>query len=106
MPPATQPPAVRPRTVAGLSVRRALAAVALAAVAALAGAELLGSRQRARPVPPSWTIVEHGTRGGTTWEVPSGAVSAVYLPRGASRSRRLRVAYLLSPGGGSLLARA
>jgi enterochelin esterase-like enzyme len=107
MPPAMQPPAVRPRTVAGLSVRRALAAVALAAVAALAGAELLGShsRQRARSVPASWTIVEHGARGGTTWEVPSGAVSAVYLPRGASRSRRLRVAYLVSPGGGSRLAR-
>ena len=81
-------------------MRRAIAALALAAVAALAAAALLGSqsRQRARSVPSSWTLVERGARGGATWAAPAGgAVSAVYLPHGASARRRLRTVYLLSP---------
>lgn len=78
-----------------------------ALVPALAGIALLAPA-RAAALPATWSVVDHGSRGGLTYAGPPVAgVGAVYLPAGTRPGRRLRVAYLLAGTGRAAgLARA
>ena len=86
----------------GLSARRVTTALALVIALTLASALLLRSfpiHRPARALPSGWTLLARGPRGGATWSGPSGAIGAVYLPRGASPTRRVSAVYLVTPGG-------
>jgi enterochelin esterase-like enzyme len=70
---------------------------------ALAGVALLGPAA----LPASWTVADHGARGGITYGGRAiDGVGAVYLPSGVPAGSRLRVAYLLAGGNGAKLARS
>ena len=77
-----------------------------AAVAALTSVALLAP---ARPValPATWTVVDHGARGGTTYGGPPvDGVGAVYLPAGIPAGGRVPVAYVLTSQSPATVARA
>ncbi len=75
-------------------------------VSALAGFAVLAPL-RPSALPASWSIADHGARGGVTYGGTAvDGVGAVYLPAGAVPGRRVRVAYVLAGGNAPQLARA
>jgi enterochelin esterase-like enzyme len=77
-----------------------------ACASALAGVALLGPASPAA-LPVSWTVADHGARGGITYGGRAvDGVGAVYLPAGVPAGRRMRVAYVLAGGDGAQVARS
>jgi enterochelin esterase-like enzyme len=105
---ALRPPTILTRALPGPSTRRATVAFALVVTLTLASVLLLRSsppHRSARRFAARWTLLERGARGGATWSVPSGAIGAVYLPRGASPTRRVSAVYLVPSGASPAFVR-